>query len=284
MNSRGLNYGRGAGLNIPEKRLSGEKGISLMETLIALFLAGLVITTVFKVYISQHKNWVIQEQVTDMQQNARAAIDELGRQIRMAGHGLPLGMPGLEAYNANPDTIVINYAVGGCDAVIEHAMPNPSAELRCDGHDVSCFQEGQWVFIFQPDSGGGEFFEITNVQTSSSHIQHNTMTLSRSYPAQSILIAMEQVKYYIDNTDTAHPNLMLKLPGQAAQVYAENIEDLQFRYRMKNGSIISSPVIIPDIREVAIDLVARTDNPDSDFAGDPYRRRTYSSNVNLRNF
>jgi len=265
-------------------RLKRQEGFTLLEILVALVLTGLVVTTIFKVYIDQHKNWVIQEGVTDMQQNARAAIDELGRQIRMAGHELPLGLPGLEAYNTNPDTIIIKYATGGCDAVIEHPMPNPSAELRCDGHDVSCFQDGQWVYIFQPDSGGGEFFQITHVQTGSSHIQHNTMILSKAYPKESILIAMEEVKYYIDRSDTSHPNLMMKLPGLSPQIYAENIEDLQFQYRMKNGIVVDVPAIVDDVREVSVTLVARTENPDPDFSGDPYRRRTYSSKVNLRNF
>jgi prepilin-type N-terminal cleavage/methylation domain-containing protein len=215
---------------------NNEKGFSLIEILIALFLTGVVIASVFSVYINQHKNWIVQEQITDSQQNARAAIDELTRQIRMAGYGLPLGLNGIEAFDTDPDTIVITYADGDCNAPIEHDMTNPSADLRCDGHDISCFSDGQWVFIFEPDSGGGEFFEITNVQTGSWLIQHNTMNLSKAYTQGAIVMSLFRMKYYIDRTDTLHPNLMMQLPGQTAQVYAENIEDLQFRYTMKNGS------------------------------------------------
>ncbi len=218
-----------------------------------------------------------------MQQNARAAIDELTRQIRMAGYGLPLQLDGIEAYNTNPDTIVINYADAGCDATIEHKMPNPSAELRCDGHDVSCFWDGQWAYIFDPDSGGGEFFEITEVQTGSSHIQHNTMSLSRSYDEGAILLSLTHVKFYIDYSDSLHPNLMMQLPGQAPQVYAENITDLQFQYVMKNGAILDQPAIPEDIRQVIINITARTNDPDIDLAGKPYRTRNISSSVNVRN-
>ena len=259
------------------------KGFTLMEILIALFLSSIVLTVIFKVFITQHQNWAIQEQVTDMQQNARAAIDELTRQIRMAGHELPLGLPCIQAYNTNPDTILINYGDGGCDAPLEHDMPLPSAELRCDGHDISCFHDGQWVYIFHPDSGGGEFFQISEVQVGSAHIQHNMMALSQPYPKGAIVIALQQIKYYIDNSDTLHPNLMMELPGQQPWIYAENIEDLQFEYTMKNGLIVDVPAIYDDVRQVKITLTARTERPDPDFPDDPYRRRQYTSRVNLRN-
>jgi len=270
-------------MNSIRNNLKNSHGFSILETLVALALTAIVLTVVFKVFITQHQNWSIQEQVTDMQQNARAAMDEITRQVRMAGHELPLGLPALIAYNSNPDTIVITYGDGGCDAPIEHDMPSPSSELKCDGHDVSCFYDGQWVYIFHPDSGGGEFFQISQVQTGSSVIQHTSAPLSASYSKGAVVIALQRIKYYIDNSDSLHPNLMMELPGQAPQVYAENVEDLQFRYTMKNGLVIDAPVIIDDVREVRILLTARTDRPDPEFPNDPYRRRQYTSRVNLRN-
>lgn len=264
-------------------KIIGSTGFSLLEALIAMILAGVVMTAIFKVYVNQHKNWGQQEQIIDMQQNARAAIDELTRQIRMAGFGLPLQLDGIEAYNTDPDTIILNYAADGCQAPIEHAMPNVSSELRCDGHDVSCFWDGQWVYIFDPDSGGGEFFEITQVQTASSHIQHNTMDLSRTYDAGAILLALTRVKFFIDRSDTLHPNLMIELPGQNPQVYAENITDLQFQYVMKNGAVVDQPPIPEDVRQVIIFVSARTNDKDIDLPGQPYRTRTITSAVNVRN-
>jgi len=271
-------------MNRVEWKIGTERGISLVETLVALLMSGMVMAAIFGVYINQHKNWMIQEKITDAQQNARAVIDELTRQIRMAGYDLPIGLNGLQVSNADPDTITINYCDGGCDAPIEHDMPQPSSELRCDGHDVSCFYDGQYSYIFDPDSGGGEFFTISHVQIASSNIQHNTSILSKAYRKGAIVLALQSVKYYIDRSDTTHPNLMMQLPGQAAQVYAENIEDLQFTYTMKNGTVLDAPTIIPDVREVSISLTARTDEPDPDFTDNPYRRRTFSSKVNLRNF
>lgn len=266
------------------RRLKSNKGLSILEVLIATLLTGIVLAAVFSLYINQHKNWTTQGEITEMQQNARASIDELSRQIRMAGHQLPIGLEGVEAYNTNPDTIIINYSDDGCYAPIEHSMPLPSSELRCDGHDVSCFYAGQFVYIFHPDSGGGEFFRISHVQTGSSHIQHNDWPLSKCYAKDAIIIALNRIKFYIDNTtDPEHPKLMMELPFAGAQIYADDITDLQFQYRMKNNIIVDVPAIADDVREVMIDITARTHNPDYDQADTAFIFREYSSRVNLRN-
>jgi len=265
------------------KILKNGKGFSLLEVLIGMFLSGIVLIVIFKVFVTQHKNWSIQEQVTDMQQNARAAIDELSRQVRMAGHELPLGISGIIPYNTNPDTIVITYADGGCEAPTEHDMSDASSPIRCDGHDISCFYDGQWAYIFHPDSGGSEFFQISQVVTATSQFEHSGSMLTKAYPKGAIVLSLQRLKFFVDNSDTLHPNLMLQLPGRGPQVYAENIEDIEFRYTMKNGLTVDVPVIIEDIREVRIILTARTGIADPDFVGDPYRRRQYTSRVNLRN-
>nr|MBN2276895.1 hypothetical protein [candidate division Zixibacteria bacterium] len=266
-------------------KLKCHGGISLMETLIALFLTGLVITTVFKVYVNQHKNWAIQENVTDVQQNLRAAIDELSRQIRMAGHRLPLGLDGIAAYNADPDTIIVTYVgSNSSQAVLDSDMGGSGSDLDCNGSDLSGFEDGQLAYIFQPDSGGGEFFAVQSIDIGNSRISPTT-NLTRAYPKDAVVLAdLQRIKYYVDNSDTLHPNLMIILPGQTPAVYAENIEDLQFRYRMKNGSIIDQPVIIDDIRAVSVGILARSNNPDPDITGDPYQRRFTSTTINLRNF
>lgn len=265
------------------KKINSNAGMSLIEMLIGLFLAGLVTASVFEVYINQHKNWVIQDDVTNIQQNGRAAIDELSRQLRMAGHALPAGIKSIEAYDTNPDTIVINYVSNGCDATISDPMPRPSAELKLLGQDISCFYDDQWAYIWDPVAQTGEFFMITEVQGAAYHIQHRTMALSKKYDQGAILLSLSRLKYYIDYSDTLHPNLMLEIPGLGTSVYAENIEDLQFKYTMRNGIVYDTPPIIEDIREIQITVRARSDKPDIDFEENPYRKREYATKVNLRN-
>lgn len=253
-----------------------------METLIALFMTGIVISAILGVYANQHKNWLVQEEVADIQQNARAVIGELTKQIRMAGYKLPLGLDGIEAHNTNPDTVVVTYSDNISNAPLSANMASSSAELQCDGQDVTFLHDGQLAYIFDPDSGGGEFFTITDVQASPPRLQHG-IPLSKAYRTGAIVLSLQHIKYYVDQTDTLHPNLMMKLPGQGAAVYAEGVEDLQFRYTMKNGMVVDVPTVAFDIREVSISITARSSKPDPNLPGNPYRRRTFFSQVNLRN-
>lgn len=262
--------------------LCGQKGTTFLEVMIALAITGIVTAGVLRLYVTQHDNYLVQEDIADIQQNARASIDEISRNVRMAGYDLPDGLPAIVAYNTNPDTIVLTYQSAGCDTYLASAMPQPSAELKC-ATDVSCFSDGQWIYIFEPDSGGGEWFEITHVQTAAKHLQHNTMPLSKKYGADAIVVSLGEVKFFVDTTtDCDHPKLMIQLKGQSPQVFAENITDLQFQYRMKGGALVDQPVLIDNIREVLITVTARSNYPDAE-RQNPYRYRTFATSVNLRN-
>lgn len=238
----------------------------------------------FRVYINQHHAWMIQDSVIEMQQNARAAIDELTRQLRMTGYALPNGVAPLVAFDTNPDTIVVLYRTDvNCEAPIQKAMPNPSAELDCKDSDVSCFYVGQWCYIYDPNLESGEFFEISHVQTTPGKIQHNNSPLSQSYPLGSQIMSMEAVKFYIDQSDTLHPMLMIQVGNSPAQPYANDIVDLQFTYILKNGVVHDQPVLVRDVRQIGISLQSRTPTPDVVFTENPYRYEDYRSQVFLRN-
>jgi hypothetical protein len=76
---------------------------------------------------------------------------------------------------------------------------------------------------------------------------------------------------------------MISIPGESPHVFAENISDLQFHYRLKNGVIVDVPVLTSDVREVLISVTGQSRYPDSESDDDARRTRTYTSSVNLRN-
>ena len=63
-----------------------ERGFTLVELLIAMTLALIVLTSISSAFISQRKTFNSQEQVTEMIQGARAALDMISREVRMAGY------------------------------------------------------------------------------------------------------------------------------------------------------------------------------------------------------
>lgn len=264
------------------RTLRSVRGFTLMEILVSLLLMGVITTAVLNTYLNQHENYLIQEDISVIQQSARASLDELGRQIRMAGYGLPVGLSPILAGNANPDTITVRYQSSDCDNSVGVAMTDVSAPITC-ASSIACFDNNSWVYIFEPDSGGGEFFFITGLDPSTKKITH-AAALTRKYTTKAIILEMYQAKFYVDRTDTSHPNLMVQIPGAAPSLYAENISDLQFRYRLKNGLVVDTPPLIEDVREVMISVVGRSSQTVTTAnQGHQYRFRTYSTSVNMRN-
>ncbi len=67
------------------RRLQNVDGLTLVELMVALFISSILMFSVYLTYLSQHKAYTVQDQVTDMQQNLRAAMFHLEREVRMAG-------------------------------------------------------------------------------------------------------------------------------------------------------------------------------------------------------
>ena len=68
-----------------------QRGVTLTELLVALVLGLFTIGAVYAVHLNQVKRQIVQEDVLAMQQIARAALDMMAREIRMAGYD-PMGV------------------------------------------------------------------------------------------------------------------------------------------------------------------------------------------------
>lgn len=263
--------------------IHGNKGITLLELSIGILIAGVILSAAFSLYITQHKQFIVQGEISDVQSSIRAATAELASKIRMAGYQLPFGMQILQAYDTNPDSIILAYASPEFhDVKTEQDMPDSSAALLCDGHNLSNLREDEWAYIVDPILGTGEYFLVSGVDYSLSIIQHSDMALSHSYPAGSKVLKIVQFKYYIDMTDSNHTNLMRQQNDDAPQIFAENITDLQFRYLLSSLNVVDVPMYDRMIREVIISVNARTDKQDPDFQNQ-YRNRTLTTGVKVRN-
>lgn len=63
-----------------------EHGFTVTELLIAMAVGGVLFAAVVSTFVLQDKSYDVQEQVTEMVQTTRAAMDMIGREIRMAGY------------------------------------------------------------------------------------------------------------------------------------------------------------------------------------------------------
>jgi len=68
------------------RSLNTERGFSLIELLSAIAISGIVLAAITATFISQSRSYDAQAQINGMQQGARAAMDMITREARMAGY------------------------------------------------------------------------------------------------------------------------------------------------------------------------------------------------------
>ena len=62
-----------------------EGGFTLVELLVAMAITAVVMGAVYSLYKTQQESYIAQDQVVEMQQNVRASLYQLARDLRMAG-------------------------------------------------------------------------------------------------------------------------------------------------------------------------------------------------------
>ena len=100
----------------------------------------------------------------------------------------------------------------------------------------------------------------------------------------TIIIAEKAITYKLQ-PDSRGPILVRdENTGEGGQLMAENVENLQFRYTLSDGTVTDSPTNPGTIRMVQVTVTARTKMTDPDLGGDGYRRRELTTVLKLRNF
>lgn len=84
-----------------------DKGFTLVEIMVSMAISSLVIAGIYGVYTIQQRSYTVQEQVSEMQQRIRSALDFMTRNIRMAGYD-PNGICSSDFVTADEDTLVFD--------------------------------------------------------------------------------------------------------------------------------------------------------------------------------
>jgi prepilin-type N-terminal cleavage/methylation domain-containing protein len=288
-------------------RLRGCKGLTLIELLVAMAISSILIAAIYRTFMGQHKTYTVQEQVVDMQQNVRVAINRMMREIRMAGFGnVSMVLPNFTAIDGPFNNIInpsdnINVVdgqvtdqitiIGAFEKVstlaTEHAIGTNIVQLsNLSREDFDPNSNKKYICI-----GGLESHIVTKIDETKKEVTLNG-NLINSHKSGIPVYKIKAITYRLnlqegvvvlereDNTD-----------GGGGQDIAENIDNLQFRYVFEDGSESDSPTAPSRIRMVRVTVRARTSSRDREFKSDPefkvdeggFRRRTITSNIHVRN-
>jgi prepilin-type N-terminal cleavage/methylation domain-containing protein len=91
---------------------SNEKGMTLIELLVGLIISAIIVAGVYRVFVAQTRAYTVQEQVVEVQQNIRGAMELMLRDIRMAGY----------KSNINPVTLTTSIFPGDTTTVRTDAI------------------------------------------------------------------------------------------------------------------------------------------------------------------
>jgi prepilin-type N-terminal cleavage/methylation domain-containing protein len=274
-------------LNMPSKN----KGVTLVELLIALVISTILIAALYRAFVGQRKTAAVQEQVADMQQNVRVAINRMMREIRMAGFGSVgdvLSQGGVNGFTdvitPNDDSITIVGGFRQISALAADAAGGQNKITLANATEASEFDGAIHHYL----SVGG--LESNTVQSRTRADLTLDKPLRVTYPMGTPVFKIHAITYGIrddSGTPVLFRNLYSNTTSSQRETVAENIENVQFEYFDADGNLLALPIADPGIiRMIRVSVRARTDLPDPELmkAGtDGYRRRTIASNIQVRN-
>lgn len=274
--------------------LLSREGFTLIEVMTAMVILVIVVTAAYATFQFQHASFTVQTRVAEAQQNLRAALEILSRDIRMAGYGIPQAVnvpPGLIPGGDNnirnirllnrttgPDEICILYQYD-----MDSMLPPTDAPAGMAAYanslnvtNVAAFSQGDLVLV--SDGANADMFEVTappvaptlTFDVGGSANQYNSVGSHNPFPGyaagSTTVSRVRFARYFIDATDPDHPTLMLDRMTGAAQPLADDIEDMQFQYGLDtDGDLVVDTVVnaptaaqVPQIKQVRLFLSART--------------------------
>ncbi len=284
-----------------QKRLKGtnNQGFTLVEIIIAMVISAVILGAVYRTYRFQQKSYVVQDQVSVMQQNLRAAMYHMATDLRTAGYD-PLvsgnfGVTDVFLRNGNSslefttdqdeDTTVdanetiyyciFNYPIA---AAAQAQMP---ALARIQG-GVAAATDADLLALNIQALGIAYAFDVDN----------DLNTDLDTTASGNIIWAVDS-----DNDNDLDVNLDADDNGVIDAADDQNGDGIINSLDEDPGATLAADVNMADIRAARVWLLARSDREDIDFANtrtyvvanqvitpnDGVRRRLQTSTIEFRN-
>lgn len=242
-------------------RTSNQRGFTLAEMLVAMVIAAVVGTFMFKTFFnSQHATNSLTDQIEN-RQNARTAMQLLERDLRMAGSGwgripvegcykgtpisiLPI-QPGYGGSNASQDTLEL---IGAWDYVttLRTAQTSKTSDIKVS--NATGLKANDFVVI--TNGTNAHLFQVTKVKTND--LEHDTGSYynysgghnnwpTGGYPVGTFVYRATWVTYYVDASTGKRLMLVRKETGQSAQLVAYDLQQFKVNYLLQDSTETRNP-------------------------------------------
>ena len=265
----------------PPHRAGSAKGFTFVEVMVSMAITIIVMASVFALLARGFRTTEVEFERADLQAQARHALDQVSRDLLVAGSGLPPEFPAFTPPNVNPD---LDASGGGPEAIeivgyfdSSAAGVEPWPIVSFDGEKVRAEKlpphigpgdlvlvyddeptNGMWLFglvstIAEVSTPVGPLRELT-IKTAPGDAEGNTTLpafidqYNRPSPATGFITPVTVVSYKIapDESGPEGNQVLWRQVNWGESTQVAFVEDLQFRYFM--GATVadtSSPPIIP---------------------------------------
>jgi len=298
-----------------------DAGVTLIELMIVLVIAAFLVAGVYSLFITQHRSYAVQDQVAGVQQDARAALNIMARDIRMAGFVVGAGSISgftdgtspsfaINGFNfavnpinsdAAPDTLTVVIgieewgnvqSVAGSEVTLDRNVDSDCEFVAFD------LQPGRLYQASDADDGDDKI-TATNVPTGSKTVG------GKAYGVQAITYSVTTADGFLRRNDGSGAQ---PLAGDGVTTF---VEDLQFAYQVQGDTAnwYNTPAAAgatnANIRMIRINITVRPavqdavvqdaataaqfnqpaleDHTTNLNGPDGFRRRVYTTEVKVRN-
>jgi len=239
-----------------------KKGFTIVELLVSAAIFIVILLGIYLMYETNQTTFLKGEKKTNIQQNARIAMDQMETEIRMAGYGVPTATspskiePIITAASATSISFL---------ADIENASTTLSASAYAPTTSVTVVSAAGFSAkdsIYITDGLKWQQLVIARINKRRNIITF-TPALTGSYGAGSMVTRPRTIVYSLvcDNPPCSQSNpYTLKRDagdGAGAQPLAEKISSLTFAYYDSTNATIpisSFPARLKDIRRISISI------------------------------
>lgn len=301
----------------PGRTGKNQPGFSLLEMLISVAIAGIVMGAMYNLFITKQKVLGVQDQVAEMHQAARVAMDFMVREFRMIGYGMPNSSwdpctsPSLPCpvvppakISGTPTATSITFR-GNLDATSTNLTNNHACNTYVASTTPSNMQcvTGLTTLTVDSTSGfspGDTIYVEGQNYTATPYVTHwHTATVQPTPPptATTLTISTELNFEYVRGS-TVHVINTVTYAFDASefqierngQPLAENIQQLTLNYFFQAGNMgLPDDAAVAtnntsNIRTINISVIARTPKKDPTYTQeyDGYRKVTVTSQVTSR--
>lgn len=275
-------------------RRDDQAGFTLVELLVAMALMGIVMTAIFNLYLGTERSADTQDRIADVQQNIRFAMDQVVRDIRMAGFAVAGSTSAISSGPPNPtvaDPFTMRTA-STSDKVLRvradftsPASAGTVQTITVDSEEMATlFAANEVVRIIRPDTQEQRLDAIftVDVAPTGAAIKLRGFSAATDYKEGDLIVLSsagapnpQTISYWLENEE-----LRRSANGGAVRVLGQGISGFQLSYLLGREDEITGTVpaaSLDDIRAVRVTITGQATTRDG------VKTRSVSSVVQLRN-